>query len=122
MNTDHEIPHTPPSLPPPIAAIPSGPLWVSLLVPPLVTVGCNVFIALSKFANHSTSNSLVEQLLLVVPLVAAAFIVALSFLFYRAVHKRYRGRSLAFLVCAYLLGQVIVCLALWFGSCLLVLS
>jgi hypothetical protein len=114
MSTNHELPHTPP----PIATIPLGPLWISLLVPPLVTVACNVFIALLGSANRST----VEQFLLAVPLVAAALIIALSFLFYRAVHRRYRGPSLVFLVCAYLLGQVIVCLAFWFGSCLLVLS
>ena len=31
------------------------------------------------------------------------------------VGKRYRGTSQAFLVISYLLGQIIVCLSLWFG-------
>ncbi|MGL4401808.1 MAG: hypothetical protein ACRCXD_18255, partial [Luteolibacter sp.] len=54
-----------------------------------------------------------------VPLIV--FFVILGFLpvFHRAMKTRYRGRSLVFLNLAYFFGQIIVCLSLWLGSCLM---
>jgi hypothetical protein len=35
---------------------------------------------------------------------------------------RYRGRSLVLTSFGYLLGQIILCLGLWFGGCYLIMS
>lgn len=56
---------------------------------------------------------------LLIPPVMFFAILALSFQFCAITKPRYRGRSLAFLVSAYFFGQIIVCLALWVGSCVL---
>ncbi|MGL5018850.1 MAG: hypothetical protein ACRDBP_12000 [Luteolibacter sp.] len=49
------------------------------------------------------------------------FFVILMFTirFHEIVSRRYRGRSLVFLTFAYFFGQIIICLSLWLGSCLL---
>lgn len=104
-----EVPDTPPPLP----AIPRGPLWIALSVPPIVTLLGNF---VTGFYHGSDDYGLP---FLWVPLVVFFVILGLSCRFYDAVGRRYRGRSLVFLRLAYFLGQIIVCLALWFGSCVL---
>jgi hypothetical protein len=112
MNTEHS---QPPPLPPDNPTVPAAPLWTSLLVPPLVMAAGGLLIGLSS------ERQIKESLFLFMPLLVVALIFGLSFVFSPALGRRYRGTSLVLLVFAYVIGQVIICLALWFGSCLLVL-
>ena len=107
--------HADPQIPGPPPVVPRGLLWTSLSVPPVATVVGN---AVAGFFSKSTGG----ELILVVPMVVTALIFGLSFVFFHAITERFRGRSVAFLYIAYLFGQAIICLALWFGTCLLFLS
>lgn len=113
MNTEHEHPVTPP-LPPEIPTVPTAPLWTSILVPPLVTVMCSLVFGfyIDRLAN--------EPFFLYIPLLSATLILGFLFQFSFTVGRRYRGKSLGFLVFSYIFGQIIVCLTLWFGCCLLI--
>ncbi len=102
-------------MPPEIPTVPAAPLWTSLLVPPLVTVMSGLLI------GFISERQVKESLFLFMPLLVAALIIGFSFLYSSSVGRRYRGTSLVLLVFAFFFGQIIVCLALWFGSCLLVL-
>ena len=113
MNANHEHQE---NTPPPLPVVPARALWTSILVPPLATVLCGLLIGVIG------DRSAKESLFLAIPLLAAGLILGCSFRFYSAVAKRYRGTSLAFLVCTYILGQIILGIALWFGSCLIVLG
>lgn len=104
-----------PQIPGPQPVVPRGLLWSSLIVPPVATVMGNAVAGLISKNNGG-------ELILVVPMVVTALVFVLSFVFFHAITKRYRGKSVAFLYIAYLLGQAIICLALWFGSCLLFMS
>ncbi|MES2658715.1 MAG: hypothetical protein V4689_08855 [Verrucomicrobiota bacterium] len=64
---------------------------------------------------------MVEVLILAVLLNLFGLIPGLSFHFHDAMKRRYRGRSLGFLVFSYILGQIIVCVVLSVGSCGLIL-
>lgn len=104
-----------PQMPVPPAKVPRGALWMSLSVPPAATVmGSLIAWLISKQSGG--------ELILVVPLVVAALVLVLSFVFLSAIRTRYRGSSVGFLYIAYLMGQAVICLALWFGTCLLFLS
>ena len=105
-----------PEIPQPVPAIPRGPLWWSLTIPPMLTLFGSFLIG--KFMR---SESLGDSFLLVPLIVFFAIIIGLA-CFNGAVAKRYRGVSTVFLGWAYFLGQIIVCLALWLGSCLLYVS
>lgn len=100
-----------PEVPEPSPEIPKGPFWTTLLFPPFVTLSANVAIGVG---GGSVALSLF------VPLFVVFVILGLTFRFQEIVQLRYRGRSFAFLSIAYFLGQIIVCLALWIGSCALV--
>lgn len=104
----------PPQIPESPANIPPAPLWAALIFPPAVTVSGNLFCAMLTKASGSS-------LIFVVPIVVVSLILIFSIVFLEAVKRRFRGASLVFLYFAYLLGQAIICLALWFGTCLLVL-
>ena len=70
-------------------------------------------------ASFSKDSSAYGESFLLVPLVVF-FVILGNFPFFKnAVGKRYQGRSLVFLNLAYFFGQIIVCLSLWVGSCLL---
>lgn len=103
----------PPPIPDP-GRIPAGPLWTALVVPPLLTVTGNVCCA-------ALSKKTGGEMVLLVPLFTALAILPLCILFHDAVRKRFRGASLVFLNLSYLLGEAVICLALWFGTCLMVL-
>ena len=103
-----------PSIPEPIPEIPRGALWRALAIPPAATSIGNMFIGL--FAKNGNEGVLTFSLL---PLVVFGLIIGFSIQFNRTVGQRYRGRSLVFLTSAYLLGQIIVCLTLWIGTCVL---
>lgn len=108
MNADPQIPGPEP-------VVPRDKLWISLSIPPVATVAGNAGAAL-------ISKSSGGQLIFAVPIIITALVLGLSFMFFHAITQRYRGISVAFLYISYLLGQAIICLALWFGSCLLFMS
>lgn len=103
-----------PEIPEPAPTIARGPLWCALAIPPAVTLVANIAIGLASRGVD------VAGLSMLIPPVMFFVILGLSFRFHEIVRTRYRGRSLVFLYCAYFLGQIIVCLALWIGSCALV--
>ncbi|MEO7098431.1 MAG: hypothetical protein ABI162_03650 [Luteolibacter sp.] len=103
-----------PEIPEPVPTIPRGPLWVALAVPSAVTVIANLAIG---FLSGRENDLVILPLFL--PLVVLFVIIVESFHFDRVVRQRYRERSLLFLNIAYFLGQIIVCLTLWAGSCAL---
>ena len=105
-----------PEVPQPVAVIPQGPLWATLAIPPVLTLLPNIAIGLSIKSGGNGG------LTLVIPLVMFFVILGLTFRFHSIIWPRYRGRSLVFLVSSYFLGQMIVCLALWIGSCALFFS
>ncbi len=100
----------------PVAMIPQGPLWATLAIPPVLTLLPNIAIGLGS------KNGGDGGLSLLIPLVMFFVIPGLTFQFHAIIRPRYRGRSLVFLVSPYFLGQMIVCLALWIGSCALFFS
>ncbi|MEO5914736.1 MAG: hypothetical protein ABIS50_10915 [Luteolibacter sp.] len=97
-----------PGIPTPI---PRGPLWLSLLAPPVVVTLVMLLICLSGVPRE-----------FLIPVPAILFFPLLSFLyvFNGAVGKRYKGTSLLVLGWFYFLGQVIVCFTVWVGSCVIV--
>lgn len=101
----------PPPVPVPesVPEVPSGIMWTALAAPPLAAV-------LGSLLATRPSQ---PDIIILVPLMVIPLIIGFSFAFYAAVSRRYRGRSLVFLMLAYLLGQPIICLVLWFGSCVL---
>lgn len=103
----------PPPVPNP-GSIPAGPLWTALVVPPVLTVTGN-------FCCAALSKQTGGEMVLLVPVFTALAILFLCIPFHRAVRERFQGVSLVFLNLSYLLGEAIICLALWFGTCLLVL-
>jgi len=102
-----------PEVPQPVAAIPRGPLWVVLAIPPATTLIANLAIGLYSRNGGDGGVSLL------LPVVMFFVILGLLFRFLAIIKPRYRGRSLVFLGFAYFLGQIIVCLTLWIGSCAL---
>ena len=103
-----------PEIPKPVPEIPRGPLWISLIVPPMVTLISNL--SLAYFSWYERGGK--PEFALWIPPLVLLLIFALGPLFHRAVSQRYRERSLLFLNIAYILGQAIVCLTLWCGTCL----
>ena len=101
-----------PKIPPPLPTIRSTPQWIAFSVPPVAILAGNLIASFYRTPNDYGTS------FLWVPIVVFFLIIACLPLFHRAIGKRYRGRSLVFLDCGYFLGQVIVCLSLWIGSCL----
>lgn len=105
-----------PPFPAPPPEIPKGKLWAALSIPPVVTV-IGTFVA----GSSTNPNSYGIELLFVLPLGLLAIVVCLCY-FVSAWKVRYRGRSLVLTSIGYFLGQIILCLALWYGSCFLVIT
>ncbi|MEO5714840.1 MAG: hypothetical protein ABIT37_15275 [Luteolibacter sp.] len=103
-----------PPVPEPTPEIPRRPLWSCLAVPPVLTVLANGLIALGGKSGQGLS--------LAVPVVMFFVIIGLTQHFHGIISKRYQGPSLLFLNFAYFFGQIIVCLTLWFGSCVLLFA
>lgn len=105
-----------PEFPQPLPEVPRKALWLTLGLPPGITslLGC----ALASNSDLRTGAG--AGLLLLTPLLIFAGLIHGATIFSTLVGKRYRGPSLIFLVLSYLLGQIIVCLTLWIGTCLLV--
>jgi len=80
----------------------------------LVTAAVNLSLGLA-FGSDAGMVSIV-----LVPVLALALIVAFTVSFHLAVGQRFKGPSLVFLGLTYFIGQFLICLALWLGSCSLV--
>lgn len=104
-----------PQAPQPVPTIPRGTLWISLLLPPFATVAVNLMLGLT----HARGSG--QNILLVTPWLAFFVIIGCMTNFVPAVGMRYHDRSQVILSSFYFMGQIIVCLALWIGSCLLVI-
>lgn len=109
MNEAPEVPTPPPE-------IPKGQLWTSLVAPPVMTLILTMVIgATYKRTGYG------EEFLLVLPVGLLTILFCLA-TFVSAWKVRYRGRSLVLTSIGYFLGQIILCLGLWFGGCFLILS
>ena len=98
-----------PEIPRPIPEIPKRALWMTSVVPPVMTaVFAGLLIAVLGKEGGAMAGAMLSVFLLV-----GLFVWTTAFSL--VVGKRYRGTSQAFLVVSYLLGQIIVCLSLWFG-------
>jgi len=106
-----------PDVPAPLPEIPRNKLWVSLATPPVITVIGTVI--LSIVFRNSTNYGM--EILLMLPVSLVAIITCLVF-FILAWRVRYHGRTLVLTSIGYFLGQVILCLSLWYGSCFAVVS
>lgn len=104
MEEEPEIPAPPPE-------VPRGPLWASLGIPPLFT-GLGTIIVSSIFGNRNYG----AETLWMLPAGLVAIIPCLV-VFIRAWRVRYRGRGLVLTSIGYFLGEVILCLCVWFGCC-----
>ncbi len=103
----NEHPPTPQSEP----KIPRGPLWTALLIPPLVTAAVNLSLGLALGSDAGMVS------IVLVPVLALALIAGFTVSFLSAVGQRFKGPSLVFLGLSYFIGQFLICLALWLGSC-----
>jgi hypothetical protein len=106
----------PPEVPTPPPDIPRGLLWTSLMAPPLMT---SILTMVIGATYKRTSYG--EAFLLVLPVALLTILFCLAS-FVSAWKVRYRGRSLVLTSFGYLLGQIILCLGLWFGGCYLIMS
>lgn len=109
MNEAPEIPAPPPQ-------VPKGGLWASLAIPPGLTV-IGTFVA-GSYYNPSRYGT---EFLLVLPVGLLAILICLCF-FIVSWRVRYRGASLVLTSIGYLLGQIILCLALWYGGCMFIVT
>ncbi|MEP4076591.1 hypothetical protein [Haloferula sp.] len=98
--------------------IPKGKLWASLTIPPLVTVFCILFVSALPDPDYGPFG-IGTFFILLVDLVT---IIICLVIFIRAWRVRSHGRGLVLTSIAYFLGQVIICLCVWFGCCLVVYS
>lgn len=85
------------------------------MTPPLATILLNL--ALDAAYGRDAGR----HILVVVPWLVLFLIVGCLVGFIDTFGRKYRGRSLVILSSFYFMGQIIVCLALWFGSCVLVM-
>jgi len=112
-----DAPQPPPSpqLPQPL---PRGPLWGLLLLPPFLVLVVNLVIGWMVSKGHYGEG---EGFLVVLP-VGFFLVIAFQIKFSRFLRQRYRGSSLVLLSLGYFIGQIVVGLAVWFGSCLLFMN
>lgn len=109
MNPDPELPR-----PLPTPEIPKTRLWIALSIPPVAILIGNLIVSFDQSPDPYGASYLG------VPIVVFFIILGLLPVFHQAMKNRYCGRSLVFLDFAYFFGQIILCLSLWVGSCLLI--
>jgi len=95
--------------------LPRGPLWLLLVFPPLLLLMVNVVIGVSHLRGRYGEG---EAFLDALPVLPLALIVC-QVCFSRFLRRRYRGSSLVLLSLGYFIGEMVISLAVWFGSCLL---
>lgn len=106
----------PPPVPEPIPELNQSRLWTSILFPPIsVVIGALISSGMSWTQNNPTP-------LFVTLLIGLGAIMAMAVIFHETVSVRYRKGSLVFLNLAFLMGQSIACLFIWFGACLIIAS
>ena len=103
-----------PQVPPPPPEIPKEKLWTALFLPPVVMCVGSLIARAAVMQNSSYG----EEYLVMLP-VGLVTILVTAVLFVRVWRVRYRGRSLVLTTIGYILGQIVLCLAVWFGCCLL---
>ena len=102
---------TPPEEPPVIS---QRRLWTALLGPTAATL---LFSLPAMLGSGDIEGSI-----LLSPLGALITIVICQVLFLRTMKVRYRGRSMALLGFGFFIGQLVICFAVWFGACVLVVA
>lgn len=114
MESPYQPPGAPGSVPPSFPeAIPRGKLWATLFGPPLATVAATMLFLLG------VNGAWWPTVLMI--LVAAVMLVSLIF-FFVLVSRRFLSGHAVLLVFGYLIGQAVVCFALFFGACLLMMG
>ena len=106
-------PYQPPSQIEMPESLPRGWLWLLLAVPPLLLAVINSVIGLS--GGKGTYG---EGFLNALP-IGLLTLIACEVIFSRFIRQRYRGKSRVLLCIAYFVGEFVISLAVWFGSCLL---
>lgn len=104
------------SEPKPMPAVPRGPLWASLAAPPALTF---VFTSVTALTIQNVGYG---DPFLWIPLVIFFVISICTGVFHQTVRVRYRGRSLVFMNIGYCIGEIVICLAVFFGACAIILS
>lgn len=105
-----------PEIPAPLPRIPRGKLWASLAIPPAATFIANCITGLNWSRNDYGAS------FLWVPILSLILTIGFLFSFNSALRPRYQGRSAILLGFFYFIGQIVVCLAVWFGSCFIFAS
>ena len=82
--------------------------WISLILPPVVTVAANLF--LGRDSNTA--------ILFFVPWISVCLIIGGVVLRIYSFGKRYQRSKLWALSILYIIGQIIICTTVWFASCL----
>ncbi|MCW1925825.1 hypothetical protein OKA05_24920 [Luteolibacter arcticus] len=107
-----------PEVPIPPPEIPRGELWAALLLPVVVMcAGCVLCLGVSG-ARSVDGYDLVGTLMVMFTVEMVMMPVAAD-LFVRAWGVRYRGRSLVLTTLGFMLGQIVLCMAVWVGFCLI---
>jgi hypothetical protein len=109
MNEEPEVPQTPQPLSRRL-------LWITLGIPPVLTLFVTGLIPLLGLQPGTSF----EALIMMVFLILFGIVPGLSFHFYDAIKIRFRGSSLNFLVFSYIVGQIVGCAILSVGSCVLI--
>lgn len=102
-----------PEIPEPGPGPENGKLWVSLFSPPAATLLANCITGLNWSRNDYGVS------FLWVPILSLILTIGFLFRFHSTLRPRYQGRSAILLGFFYFIGQIVVCLAVWFGSCLI---
>ncbi|OYV07026.1 MAG: hypothetical protein CFE26_03145 [Verrucomicrobiales bacterium VVV1] len=105
-----------PEIPAPLPSIARGKLWVSLAIPPAATFIANCITGLNWSRNDYGAS------FLWVPILSLVLTIGFLFSFNAALRPRYQGRSAILLGFFYFIGQIVICLAVWFGSCFIFAS
>ncbi|MCH7226736.1 hypothetical protein [Haloferula sp. A504] len=106
-----------PEIPAPPPEVPRGRLWASLGIPPGITILGTIILSVAFRDSHNYGM----EILLMLPVGLIAIITCLVF-FILAWRVRYHGRTLVLTAIGYFLGQIILCLCLWYGCCFAVLA
>jgi hypothetical protein len=100
-----------PSPPEPPPSISRKELWSALILPPLAVVLMN------WVAAQIYKEPIGAFFAFTLP-VGALFILMMTLWFVCIIRPRFTGASFVFLCLGYLLGEVVICLSLWSGTCL----
>jgi hypothetical protein len=106
-------PYQPPSQIETPEPVPRGRLWMLLLTPLGLVLLINLVIGLSDLKGGYGEG------FLIVPVIGLFVLIVCAVNFSRFMRHRYRGTSLVLVSLGYFMGEAVIGLAVWFGSCLL---